>query len=453
MKLINKNIFFIILAAFICSSENSLEAMKRKAEEIEQDSSFILFLTLDFKNELSDVIESEDFNKLEEFIEISVRCSMESCLLDSILRKALNLGKLEVVKYLIEKKQVDNEYIGSIPLLFEAIKYGHIEIIKYLIEVQKANIGLIDENRYSLAGFKISALGMAIKFDYLEVVKYLIEDQNADVERVYENENETYSACGAAIKWGTLEIAKYLIKKLKVNIESVCTIDRATFSALGIAISADDNLEMVRYLIEEQKADTASVSRDYDGCNLPALVCAIDCDSINTVKHLVENQGVDVSGCDPSWILGGDSQEKISVWELIRFLPSSSEKSAIASYARHVENYYKNNIVDVNWPCNYFCLASFLEKNDDMREFIKDKRCVLKPEDKRSLIIGVHDRQKYKALQELFWLFKISEQEVKSLPIDKKKISEYLIQTNTFKKVHDENFEDVAFVLHDTNEK
>jgi ankyrin repeat protein len=405
----NKNIFCIILALFIYFSENSLKAMKRKAIEVEQGSSLIYKDAEGNRySKLHNAIVTEDLNKVKELVE--------------------NGENIETVF-----RWVNGDAYSALGI---AIEFDKIEIIKYLIKEKKENV----EPVYRWAnGDTCSALGLAIELDKIELVKYLIEEQKANIESVDNKANgETISALGLAIELDKIELIKYLIEEQKASIEFVNrTTNGDTVSALGLAIELG-KMELVKYLIEEQKADIESVYRSAGGDTCSALKVAIEFGKMEIVKYLIEEQKADIESVYRS--ANGEAYSALRIAEILN-------QPAIVSYIHHVENYYKNNIVDVNWPCNYFCLASFLEKIDDMRKFIKDERCVLKPEDKRSLIIGVHDRQKYKALQELFWLFKIFEQEVKSLSINKKKISAYLIQTNTFKKVHNKNFADVTFVL------
>ena len=110
---------------------------------------------------------------------------------DEILCNSCQLGRLEIVQYLIEK--VGGYNIND--ALRWASLTGQLEVVKYLVS-KEANVHMYDE----------ISLRWASEGGHLETVKYLVE-RGANIHA-----NNDYSLIGAA-KNGHLSVVKYLVEK------------------------------------------------------------------------------------------------------------------------------------------------------------------------------------------------------------------------------------------------
>ena len=151
----------------------------------------------------------------------------DGCDKNKILCQVCHYGHVEVVKYLVEKCEVNAREYNDCAVKW-ACEAGHLEVVKYLVEKCGANARA--ENNWS--GRYASARG------HLEVVKYLVEKCGADV-RIY-NDYAVQWACRA----GRLEVVKYLIEKCGANARA--KDDYAVHWA-----SEYNYFEVIKYLIEK----------------------------------------------------------------------------------------------------------------------------------------------------------------------------------------------------------
>ncbi|XP_076298784.1 uncharacterized protein LOC143217929 isoform X2 [Lasioglossum baleicum] len=198
------------------------------------------------------------------------------------LHYAAKSDKLEVVKYLIEKKGAnvnvkDND--GQTPL-HSAAKSDKLEVVKYLIEEEGANVNVKDNDGQT-------PLHSAAKSDKLEVVKYLIEEKGANVN-VKDNDGQT--PLHSAAKTCRLEIVKYLIEEKRVdfNVKDNYGITPLHYAAMN------DGLEVVKYLIEEKTADI----NVKDGSGMVVLHYAAAGNNIEVVRYLTEKQNANMNVTD-----------------------------------------------------------------------------------------------------------------------------------------------------------
>ena len=253
-----------------------------------------------------------------------------------------------------------------------------------------------------------------------------------------------------AIGKGDLQKIQQLVEA-GVNVQShTISLKNGTINMLGLAIhfavelDLQEYVNIVQYLIEACKVDQDCVYKDHNGESQSVLQGVISLmfygslrDSANgfaLFKYLIEKRGC------------GDGLEEIFI----------GGQPRINQYFSNVKNYYDAGTITTPWTVNYFCLAAFLELLD-MKFLFQDKQCVLSPEERRSLIIGLHDRKKYKALDEVFSLFNVAEQDtktgqdgkdgyLKNLPIDKKHLQQYFMQKKMLEeKEKQQAFEDVVF--------
>jgi len=191
-----------------------------------------------------------------------------------VLRQATETGSLEMVKRLVER-------IGDLTRIkkgaldeatYKAVLLGHLEILKYLIE-QGANIHAVYTDSYQSQDNLLSA---ASRLGNLEIVKYLVS-QEADVHA--RNEAALH---GAALN-GYLDVVKLLV-------EQGADIHSRNEAALHGA-AAEGHLDVVRLLVE-QGADLHALHYNWS-----VLTAASRAGNFQIVKYLVE-AGADIYAQD-----------------------------------------------------------------------------------------------------------------------------------------------------------
>ena len=185
-------------------------------------------------------------------------------------------GKLSSVRYLIENEGVDiNRYFC--PLNF-ACEYGHFDIVKYLIE--KANVNKEEHDNHKN---KETPLCRSCESGNLSLVKYLIEDAKVDLTKY---SNMKISPLHCACDSGHLPIVKYLIETVGFNPNGnkgqIC-------SPLECALSSG-YIPIFKYLIERCKVDP---NQKNDKGESP-LFTAISTNRFNIVKYLIEQVKVNI---------------------------------------------------------------------------------------------------------------------------------------------------------------
>ncbi len=158
---------------------------------------------------------------------------------NTLLTLACNAGKLEILKYLIDHKEIAVEEATSISrktLLHLASERDHFDIVQYLVEEKEADFqaetkdgktplhfvcesGHLDILKYLIevkgAIFKpfINTL-LTLAYRHLDVIKYLVEEKGASLD-VVDSSGKTllHSAC----KIADLDVVKYFLKLKKLN--------------------------------------------------------------------------------------------------------------------------------------------------------------------------------------------------------------------------------------------
>ena len=145
---------------------------------------------------------------------------------------ASDLGKLEIVKYLVESgaKVNSSDVNGGNPLLLATIK-GRFEVVKYLVE-KGADVNHKDKNN-------ISILNFSLKSKNYEIAKYLLEkgaDPNAS------NLNGFFSL-NLAIILDAKDIVAKLIEKGADLKKKVFDLNPAAFAKYASKIAALEEFE------------------------------------------------------------------------------------------------------------------------------------------------------------------------------------------------------------------
>ena len=194
------------------------------------------------------------------------------CDIETDIVKAVNEGKLNSVKYLIEKKGIDPNLdtgkYGS--LLILACRSERLNIVQYLIEKAHADYHTKRWHKYTL-------IQTAAKFRCEDIIKYLIKTcPDLDVNEV--TESEYFTPLHLACSNGSLPIVKTLIEE--GHAELIRTNHNYTYNKFPTEIAVEKGkLDIIKYFVE-----TAKLSLESFGVNL--LELAIKCNQYDIADYL-----------------------------------------------------------------------------------------------------------------------------------------------------------------------
>ena len=190
---------------------------------------------------------------------------------------AVEEGKLESVRYLIETENVDPESkdeFGRTPLHIACESSSNFPIIFYLLNFRNVAFNAVDNSNST-------PLHVASSCGELPIVSYLIEKHGAAVDQKDGNgRTPLFLSC----KGGFIHIAKYLIE----NAHAKVTIQNKELWTPLHAASANGHLNIVEYLIENQNVDTQVLNKDKD----TAFDVAVKSDQFDVVKYLLKKTTV-----------------------------------------------------------------------------------------------------------------------------------------------------------------
>ncbi|AGF85676.1 repeat protein [Moumouvirus goulette] len=200
------------------------------------------------------------------------------------IKLASQLGKLEIVKLLIEKGATIN--IVNDPAVYAAV-YNHIEVLNYLVKYggnvsAMNNCAIIKSSEYGYFeivkillkhGADVQArnnepLIRACSNGHLNVVKYLLK-YGADIK------TDNYDAINRAIIYGHLPIIKYV---LDINNDIYVLLYSIKYSIIS------NELEILKYLIIRYREHSALIK--------DILICTSIYGSIKTIKCILENANI-----------------------------------------------------------------------------------------------------------------------------------------------------------------
>ncbi|XP_028133816.2 delta-latroinsectotoxin-Lt1a-like [Diabrotica virgifera virgifera] len=132
---------------------------------------------------------------------------------------AADYGFLDIVKFYVQKNSSLQFYYNSLPILHRASKSGNLELVKYLIEEKNVAIN----REFSL--LRLTPLSLAILSGNLDLVKYFTEEKNVTILNPY---RYTLSSLSLAVASGNLEMVKYFFEEKKVSAEFShgCSIEK-----------------------------------------------------------------------------------------------------------------------------------------------------------------------------------------------------------------------------------
>ena len=264
---------------------------------------------------------------------------------NTAIHVAAENGHLDIMKYLAERN-VDLKcrgYLGRTPLHNACMK-GHLHVVIFLIEEKGCNPHCKDDDGRSL-------IHVAAANGMINMVKYLVEKQACDL---FSMDNQKNTAIHYAAQSGSTELLKYVIGK-NCNPRSLGLMDKAPIHFAYVK----GHMEVVRYLIEEEKCDVC-----YNGESRDSVIeLAVNGGNVELIKYLTN-------------ILFDDPCE----------LSEASVKQACnAGHVRIVQYFLENG----------FCRLSFKDKDDrtmlhyaasagnmDIIKYLVRMECDIQPKDK-----------------------------------------------------------------------
>lgn len=197
------------------------------------------------------------------------------------LQIAAGEGQLEVVKYLLKRgaiidqydyyPDVDNPNKCLHTAFLRSVQNGHLEVAKYLAQEQIAK-NETDECD-SILNQIPEALKLAIYGNYLEILKHIIDDLEIISDSFLDREILYYISI--SVRSGHLEIVKYLFSKINSKKHLNVILLDALYSS---------RLEIVKWAIDSG----ADIKIDHeDDLIARALRYSIGCGHLEIVKYIV----------------------------------------------------------------------------------------------------------------------------------------------------------------------
>ncbi len=211
------------------------------------------------------------------------------------LHLAARNANIRVVRLLADQgadlEAQDNEW-GNTPLHvavntgFDGVSVNqpYMDLIKYLVEEKKVNLAAVNRDNYTPLHLAVDKT--AVDENNIELVKYLVE-QGSNLEAT---DMGGYTPLHLATLNASLELMKYLVEQGGSDLEAV-DIDGCTplHIAVDRTVVDEDNIELVKYLVEQGSNLAATDLVGYTPLHLAALS-----GDLELVDYLVE-QGADLT--------------------------------------------------------------------------------------------------------------------------------------------------------------
>lgn len=236
------------------------------------------------QKELITALKQKDTNKVEELAKKGINSSTinyHRC--TTVLDFIVSHEDLAILKYLVEKEGKDivnkvDRYGETV--LHTAISCNRREIIEYLLE-NGANINKMREEK------KLSALCNAARYCDISMVKSLLEQSSPETVENIDEIRDCWekTMLHHAAKGDNIEVVKYLVEEKRANVNAV---DRNRMSVLHDSVKS---MKVMRYLIEERRADINTINKD----GMSILHNAVANGSMEAIRYLIEEKKIDVN--------------------------------------------------------------------------------------------------------------------------------------------------------------
>jgi len=196
----------------------------------------------------------------------------------SPLQEACIIGKLDFVKYFLEKigfKPIRKK--GKTSCLHIAVKYRHESIIKYIVHKVPGSLSHKDIHG-------ISPLFLAAKLGYLDAIKWSLNlpSSNSFVKEDHvDSKNNTM--LHVASERGHLKVIKYCLNQLRLDIN--CT-NNDNKTSLNLAV-LHNKVKVVRYLMGKDEDTTSELTTTTD--KMQCISLALRSKSFHMFKLLIDS--------------------------------------------------------------------------------------------------------------------------------------------------------------------
>ena len=342
------------------------------------------------------------------------------------LHIACGKNQLEIVKFLISKPECNRESpdkFGNLPLHLACLLSGNVELVRYLVEKACCDINAKGNNDYTslhwachknqleIVTFLTSKpecnheagdkdgnrpLHIACMFSgNVELVRYLVEEVGCDINA---KGNDDYTSLHWACEKNQLEIVKFLTSKPECNRESANKFDNLP---LHLACLYSDNVELVRYLVEEACCDiNAKGNCDYTSLhwaceknqleivkfltskpecnresankfdNLPLHLACLYSDNVELVRYLVEEACCDINAkgnCDYTSLHWACEKNQLEIVKFLTSKPECNRESAnkFDNLPLHLACLYSGNVELVRYLVEEACCDINAKGNND----------------------------------------------------------------------------------------
>ena len=220
------------------------------------------------------------------------------------LHAASQEGRLDIVRWLVEEKQVDpscRDENGRTPL-HAASFGGHLDIVRWLVDVKQVDPSCRDEKGRT-------PLYAASWKGHLDIVRWLIKEKQVDPSC---QDEAGWTPLHAASWRSHLDIVRWLVDEKQVD--PSCQ-DEKGWTPLHVA-SFGGHLDIVRWLVEEKQVDP--VCRDSMRCT--PLHMASWNGHLDIVRWLVEEKHTDPSCRDKQGRTSLDAACQNGHLDIVRWL-------------------------------------------------------------------------------------------------------------------------------------
>jgi ankyrin repeat protein len=227
-------------AAHIAATRGNLKILKYI---VEKDSSILAEVDLYGHNALFVAIDNDHLDIVKYLIgerAIDLCQRYRSYAGNTVIHQAAELGRLAILKYLIEKRNGDVNLTNELkePPLFLAARNKHFHVVRYLVEERKANLTALDDNERTI-------LHIAVDNDDLTLMKYVLDERKANLD-VDRKGKFGITLVQRAADLNRLEVLVYLVDKKHADINTVNDWGESPLHSAA----RENYYEVCKYLVE-----------------------------------------------------------------------------------------------------------------------------------------------------------------------------------------------------------